>query len=261
MSAGLAATQLALAREHRLASLGALATAAAHELGTPLGTIAVVARELERALPANSAGGRGCAAAARAGRTLPRHPRAPRQPGRGDAGRRPRACRLGALLDDIADALSRRGSRHHRHGRRKASRATPSRRSGARRNCCTGWATSSRTPPISPKARARCRRAGTPATLSVVGRGRRPGLRARDLRAHRRALHHLAPRPSRLGDTEIGPPARWTNTKAWGSASSSPRPCSSRPAARLRRPIRQRRRARPVAGPRGVIDGGTAGPD
>jgi two-component system sensor histidine kinase RegB len=51
MSAGLAATQLALAREHRLAAIGALATAAAHELGTPLGTIAVVARELERALP------------------------------------------------------------------------------------------------------------------------------------------------------------------------------------------------------------------
>ena len=54
MSAGLAATQLALAREHRLSALGALATAAAHELGTPLGTIAVVARELERSLPANS---------------------------------------------------------------------------------------------------------------------------------------------------------------------------------------------------------------
>lgn len=54
MQAGLAATQLALAREHRLASLGALATAAAHELGTPLGTIAVVARELERTLPAQS---------------------------------------------------------------------------------------------------------------------------------------------------------------------------------------------------------------
>jgi two-component system sensor histidine kinase RegB len=54
MSAGLAATQLALAREHRLSSLGALATAAAHELGTPLGTIAVVARELERALPEHS---------------------------------------------------------------------------------------------------------------------------------------------------------------------------------------------------------------
>ena len=55
MSAGLAATQLALSREHRLAALGALATAAAHELGTPLGTIAIVARELERSLGEHSA--------------------------------------------------------------------------------------------------------------------------------------------------------------------------------------------------------------
>ncbi len=54
MSAGLAATQLALAREQRLSSLGALATAAAHELGSPLGTIAVVAHELERVLPSGS---------------------------------------------------------------------------------------------------------------------------------------------------------------------------------------------------------------
>jgi two-component system, sensor histidine kinase RegB len=54
MSAGLAATQLALAREQRMSSLGALATAAAHELGTPLGTIAVVAHELERVMPEGS---------------------------------------------------------------------------------------------------------------------------------------------------------------------------------------------------------------
>jgi two-component system sensor histidine kinase RegB len=54
MSAGLAATQLALAREHRMASIGALATAAAHELGTPLGTIAVVSRELEHAFAPGS---------------------------------------------------------------------------------------------------------------------------------------------------------------------------------------------------------------
>jgi two-component system, sensor histidine kinase RegB len=53
MSAALSATQLALAREHRLAALGALAAAAAHELGTPLGTIALVAHELERELTAN----------------------------------------------------------------------------------------------------------------------------------------------------------------------------------------------------------------
>ena len=54
MQAALAATQAALAREQRLSDLGALAAAAAHELGTPLGTIAVVARELERDMPPTS---------------------------------------------------------------------------------------------------------------------------------------------------------------------------------------------------------------
>lgn len=48
MTEALTATQLALAREQRLSALGGLAAAAAHELGTPLGTIAVIARELER---------------------------------------------------------------------------------------------------------------------------------------------------------------------------------------------------------------------
>jgi two-component system sensor histidine kinase RegB len=51
MSQALAATQLALSREHQLSSLGAMAAAAAHELGTPLATIAVTAREIERSLP------------------------------------------------------------------------------------------------------------------------------------------------------------------------------------------------------------------
>src|SRR5690606_17961573 len=46
MSDALAATQLALAHEQELSSLGGLAAAAAHELGTPLGTIALVAKEL-----------------------------------------------------------------------------------------------------------------------------------------------------------------------------------------------------------------------
>jgi len=55
MQTALAATQSALEREQRLSDLGALAAAAAHELGTPLGTIAVVARELERDIPAGSA--------------------------------------------------------------------------------------------------------------------------------------------------------------------------------------------------------------
>jgi two-component system, sensor histidine kinase RegB len=47
-SAALAATQLALAREQKVSAVGAVAAALAHELGTPLGTIAVVARELSR---------------------------------------------------------------------------------------------------------------------------------------------------------------------------------------------------------------------
>jgi two-component system, sensor histidine kinase RegB len=50
----MAATQLALAREQRVSAVGALAAAAAHELGSPLATIAVVAKELVRELPADS---------------------------------------------------------------------------------------------------------------------------------------------------------------------------------------------------------------
>jgi two-component system sensor histidine kinase RegB len=49
-----AATQLALAREQRVSAVGALAAAAAHELGSPLATIAVVAKELVRDLPGDS---------------------------------------------------------------------------------------------------------------------------------------------------------------------------------------------------------------
>src|SRR5262249_62068499 len=54
MSAALAASYLALDRAQRVSALGALAAAAAHRLGSPLGTIAVVAKELARDLPAES---------------------------------------------------------------------------------------------------------------------------------------------------------------------------------------------------------------
>lgn len=47
-AAALSATEAVLAREQKLAALGGLAAATAHELGTPLGTIAIVANELRR---------------------------------------------------------------------------------------------------------------------------------------------------------------------------------------------------------------------
>ncbi|NEX93082.1 ActS/PrrB/RegB family redox-sensitive histidine kinase [Caulobacter sp. 17J65-9] len=53
MELALAATQRVLAREQQLAALGGLAAAAAHELGTPLATIQVVAKELLRSSPAD----------------------------------------------------------------------------------------------------------------------------------------------------------------------------------------------------------------
>src|SRR5438876_756112 len=50
LSDALAATELVLAREQHLTQLDGLAAAAAHELGTPLATIAVIVKELERTL-------------------------------------------------------------------------------------------------------------------------------------------------------------------------------------------------------------------
>jgi len=54
LSDALAATELVLTREQHLTQLDGLAAAAAHELGTPLSTIFLIARELERTVAANS---------------------------------------------------------------------------------------------------------------------------------------------------------------------------------------------------------------
>jgi two-component system sensor histidine kinase RegB len=51
LSDALSATELVLAREQHMSALDGLAAAAAHELGTPLATIRLVARELEKAMP------------------------------------------------------------------------------------------------------------------------------------------------------------------------------------------------------------------
>ncbi|HYF55273.1 MAG TPA: ActS/PrrB/RegB family redox-sensitive histidine kinase [Salinarimonas sp.] len=51
LGAALVATELVLAREKHISQLDGLAAAAAHELGTPLATIALVVKELSRRLP------------------------------------------------------------------------------------------------------------------------------------------------------------------------------------------------------------------
>src|SRR5262249_52778185 len=51
MERALNVTETVRAREQRLSALGALAAAAAHELGTPLATIAIVAKEMAREAP------------------------------------------------------------------------------------------------------------------------------------------------------------------------------------------------------------------
>ena len=54
LAEALAATEIVLTREQHLTQLDGLAAAAAHELGTPLSTIALVSRELQKALGPSS---------------------------------------------------------------------------------------------------------------------------------------------------------------------------------------------------------------
>ena len=54
LNLALATVQTVLAREQRVSALGGLAAAAAHELGTPLATIHLVAKEMLQGLPADS---------------------------------------------------------------------------------------------------------------------------------------------------------------------------------------------------------------
>ena len=121
MSDALSATQLALAREQRLSALGALAAAAAHELGTPLATIAVVAKELARELPADSPLREDVLLLLRQSRTLPRHP---------DAAARGRPARTDRTATrDAAGRADRggRGAASRRPRRPHASRMGPRR--------------------------------------------------------------------------------------------------------------------------------------
>ena len=185
MSAALSATQLALAREHRLAALGGLAAAAAHELGTPLGTIALVARELEHELSSSPHADdfRLLRAEAERCRAILTRLAQPEDAVLGRAETLP----LGALLDDIAAA--------HR-GVDVAILIDVHERTAAQSMAGTPDSTRSREPG-GKCGRFRRQRGSAARTLGrhrACDRrdGRRPRVRGGDFRADRRTLRDLA---------------------------------------------------------------------
>ena len=234
--------------------MGALATAAAHELGTPLGTIAVVARELERGLPENSAeveDVRLLRDQAERCRAIIARLANPEEALLGATARLP----LGALLDDIASP--------HR-GEDLEIRVTV-------------------TPPSADEPEPQVWRA--PELLHGLGNiienaaDFAQSLVAVDASWDEQFLHvsvtddgpgfapeiferigepYVTSRPGHhaLGETEWARRARSTSMRAWGWASSSPRSCWNRPAEWLRLINPDSGGARVSIGwPRGVIDG------
>ena len=164
-----AATQLALAREQRISAVGALAAAAAHELGSPLGTIAVVAKELVRDLPADSPyaeDARCCSARASAAAPSSPSSRTSREERRRRALRRPAG--LGAGRGGGRRSPARAASTSiYATARARRRAAARSRWCRAARRSSTGSATSSRTPSSSPGTRSASPPPGTKATVTV----------------------------------------------------------------------------------------------
>ena len=146
LSDALAATELVLTREQHLTQLDGLAAAAAHELGTPLSTIFLISRELEKTVARQRPACRRPQDPARTGAALPRHPRQDHP-----AVVHRRAVRPHAAVDadrgggGAASRFRRRDQGADRGAGNAASRSAP-----ATRRSSTASATSSKMPSISP---------------------------------------------------------------------------------------------------------------
>ena len=228
MADALAATEMVLAREQQLHALDGLAAAAAHELGTPLSTITVVAKELARETPPGSQLGRGHRAAADAGRALPRDPEeADARPTEPD----PLHARMSVtqLLEEAAAPY--RGFsvqiRHHGIAPSRAAKAAPSQRAGrrapARRHLRPRQSHRERRR-LRPRAGGRSPPAGRRATSRSTIADDGPGVPADIMDALGEPYITTRPAAAAAALTKDGEP------RAWASASSSPRRCWSAPA-------------------------------
>jgi hypothetical protein len=222
MSGALAASYLALDREQRVSALGALAAAAAHRLGSPLGTIAVVARSWRATLPPDSPHRADVelllSESERCRTILDRAVRPAR--GRGPLQRMP----LAALVETAA-APYRRRARPPDHRRQRGARLRgrpPTRPAGPAQpelvhglgNLLQNAIEFARS-----EVRVTVRWSERRVSLKIRDDGR---VRARPSRSPRRTLSIRGETQGRIGS---GSP--------WASASSSPRPCSVRTGAQL----------------------------
>ena len=214
----LTATELVLAREQHLSQLDGLAAAAAHELGTPLSTIAVVAKELRARARTGLAACRRREAAARAGAALPRHPRQAHRA----AGRRHAVRAREALRADRGGGRAASQFRHRDRRRAAAASAPASRWPRARPAILYGLGNLVENAVDFAERARRGRGALERAGRRRHDRGRRAGLPAGDHRPHRRALC----------DQPRAAPAPKARRAGSASASSSPRRCWSAPARR-----------------------------
>ena len=218
LSDALAATELVLTREQHLTQLDGLAAAAAHELGTPLSTIFLIARELEKTVPDNSpiAGDL---------KTL----REQAQRCREILGKITQLSSSGAPFDrmPLSTLIEEVVAPHRDFGIAIKVRIAVAGVARAGRRCAirrssTASATSWRTPSISPATPSRSTPGGMPTPSQIVISDDGPGIAPDDAEADRRALSVAAARRRRARAA----------IPASGSACSSPARCWSAPAPR-----------------------------
>ena len=224
MADALAATEMVLAREQQLHALDGLAAAAAHELGTPLSTIAVVAKELARTRRQDSQFAEDIALLQTPGRALPGDPE--------EADARAHRARSAARAHEhhAADrgggrALSRlrRRARHDgvaRAGQRRRGRAA-SRSASAGPACIYGLGNLVENAVDFARERVEIAASWSAREVVIDDRRRRARLARRRHGRAGRALHHD---PS---GAAAAVRQRMASRRAWALASSSPRPCWS----------------------------------